>query len=172
MVDYKLAYKRFIDKTRAENKKDGYKLRADFDRASSKNLEIHHVKPRALGGTNALNNLVVLSHDEHIFAHFLLNLSLYQQKNWRGLQKIDYHVDLPAKFWRRNAFRNLKVKMWLSGKKAPCSTFTMRQAAQYVACIRRMNPFKEETVQKCMWKVFLLAKSNRNFGGVKLMFDC
>lgn len=34
--------------------------------------ERHHIVPRSIGGTNECGNIILLSHDDHLFAHILL----------------------------------------------------------------------------------------------------
>ncbi len=57
-MNYQQIYQRLIDRARIRDL-EGYK-------------EIHHILPRCLGGTNAEENLVALTPEEHYVAHQLL----------------------------------------------------------------------------------------------------
>lgn len=58
-MDYKAAYDRLVQMARQRACVDGYS-------------EKHHILPRCLGGSNAKDNLVVLTAEEHFLAHQLL----------------------------------------------------------------------------------------------------
>lgn len=87
-MDFKAEYLAFIAAARARNKNLGMKLKkrnkifkaSNFLRSS---YQVHHVIPRSCGGKNALDNVVALTPDEHVVAHFLYNVSVQQQKNIR-----------------------------------------------------------------------------------------
>ena len=61
-----------------------------YEVRSDKKLEVHHVKPKQLGGSNKFKNLVLLSHDDHVYAHLLLNLALAQKNCDADLFRLDY----------------------------------------------------------------------------------
>ena len=42
--------------------------------------EVHHILPKVNGGTNEKSNLVPLMHDEHVIAHFLMNLAILENR--------------------------------------------------------------------------------------------
>lgn len=87
-MDFKAEYLAFIAAARARNKNLGMKLKkrnkifkaSNFLRSS---YQVHHVIPRSCGGRNTLDNVVALTPDEHVVAHFLYNVSVQQQKNIR-----------------------------------------------------------------------------------------
>lgn len=58
-MNYKAHYERLIERARTREKPTGY-------------IEIHHVKPRCMGGTDEQENLVPLTPEEHFTAHLLL----------------------------------------------------------------------------------------------------
>ena len=57
-MDYKRVYNEFISDRKSKDV-IGYS-------------EKHHIIPKALGGSNAKNNLIILSASDHLFAHLLL----------------------------------------------------------------------------------------------------
>ena len=58
-MNYKKIYKALIKKAQLRGKVNGY-------------TEKHHIKPRALGGSDKSHNLVILTPREHFIAHLLL----------------------------------------------------------------------------------------------------
>ena len=58
-MNYRDHYERLICRARARSNLSGY-------------VEIHHVLPRCLGGTDDAENLVALTPEEHLVAHLLL----------------------------------------------------------------------------------------------------
>lgn len=48
-------------------------------------LESHHIKPRAIGGSNDASNLVLLTAKEHLFAHWFLAKAKNEAWRWRAL---------------------------------------------------------------------------------------
>ena len=62
-MDYLNIYKKFITSRR--------ELEANLI-ASNEYIEIHHIVPRSLGGSNCSSNLISLSAEDHYFAHLLL----------------------------------------------------------------------------------------------------
>lgn len=79
-MDYQLVYRRFIE-SRRSRRVDGY-------------FEVHHVLPRAFGGDDSDENLIILSPEDHFFAHLLLAkiyggrmiaaLFLMSNRRWMG----------------------------------------------------------------------------------------
>jgi hypothetical protein len=59
-MNYNIIYSKFIESRPIRNKEHG------------KGLEIHHILPRSLGGTNDTANLITLTAKEHWIAHRLL----------------------------------------------------------------------------------------------------
>lgn len=62
-MNYKAIYEQFIDDRRGKE--------AALS-ASGEYREVHHVRPRALGGDNQPSNLISLTPEDHLFAHLLL----------------------------------------------------------------------------------------------------
>lgn len=50
-------------------------------------IEIHHILPRCMGGTDKLDNLIKLTPEDHFFAHLLL-AKAYGGKNWLALSSM------------------------------------------------------------------------------------
>ena len=121
MVNYRTAYNRLISQARKRMLSDGIVTKRQILKASGNEvgLQIHHVKPKKFGGLNLAQNLVLLSKNEHRWAHMLLNLALYQEKNFSSLRKLNYAntvVDLPRAFKRKNALKDLKLELHVSEK--------------------------------------------------------
>ena len=57
-----LKYEDFINEIKLENR----------DLTHENGYEIHHILPKALGGTNDPSNLVKLTYFEHLVAHYLI----------------------------------------------------------------------------------------------------
>ena len=120
MIDYMTAYKRFISSAK-KKMRDIDSKRKLYEVQSDKKLEVHHVKPKQLGGNNKLKNLVLLSYDDHVYAHLLLNLALAQKNCYADLFRLDY-TNVPSSILkmlkdRKNIFRGLKIDVFISGKK-------------------------------------------------------
>ena len=73
--------------------------------------EIHHIKPRCLGGPDDTLNLVELTPEEHLIAHLLL------VKMYPGNNKLVYAANL-----MRGRFGNNKKYGWL--RRAVASSFS------------------------------------------------
>ena len=84
-------YNSYISSIRKRNEECNvvFKFKRRFKRVwiantdgSNKRLqwEIHHILPKVNGGTNETSNLVPLMHDEHVIAHFLMNLAILENR--------------------------------------------------------------------------------------------
>ena len=51
--------------------------------------ERHHIKPKALGGNNSRNNVVVLTLKEHFLAHLVLSIRLKLQMLYEGRKSLN-----------------------------------------------------------------------------------
>lgn len=105
-----------------------------YEVQSDEKLEVHHINPKQLGGSNKLKNLVLLSHDDHIYAHLLLNLALAQKHCYADLFSLAY-TNVPSGILkmlkdRKNIFRGLKIDMFISGKKHTPTTMSIVEAAK------------------------------------------
>ena len=168
MVDYRTAYKRFISSAKKkmrgiDSKRKLYEIRSD------EKLEIHHIKPKCIGGNNKLKNLVLMTHDEHIYAHLLLNLALAQEHNYANLFSLSY-INIPSGMLkmlkdRKNIFRGLKVDMFISGKKHAPTTMSIVEAAKIFCVLSRKNYTNELLLDTEVTNVVRLALfSNSKFG--------
>lgn len=171
-MNYKAAYQRFIAKAKAQNLKDGFATKkAIYKRKTALDCQIHHIKPRSLGGSSEIDNLVLLSPEDHIYAHCLLDLSLYQSGNKKALERLDYHYGKIKKkdMLKRTGFRKLKVEMQFNCKKSDKPlVFTLMKAAKYIAFIQKFNPDNEKDVLKCVAKCILIAKRDSSYAGITM----
>lgn len=73
-MNYQLHYDLLIEKTKFQNRKR-------FKRSHPEYIyyENHHITPRCLGGTDLLENLILLTPEEHFLAHLLLS-KIYPDK--------------------------------------------------------------------------------------------
>lgn len=95
----------------------------------TKNYEIHHIKPKCMGGNNEYENLVRLTYREHFFAHKLLTLmyknnekllySYYKMNNYRGRHHNSKHYEkVKSKFYKFLSKR-MKINNPMKGKDSP-----------------------------------------------------
>lgn len=176
MVNYRTAYNRFVtlaQKKLAKHQLDTHHKRHCFCRKHK--LEIHHITPKNLGGTNDFNNLVLLSHDDHIYAHFLLNLALFQEGKQEELAKLNY-PEIPAKMLdmlnlRKNILRGLKVEVFVSGKNNPPTIMSIREITKILCVIRRWNFTNQLLFSSMLIKVIRAALFFRPVSGIKLRLN-
>ena len=95
VMNYGIAYSRFIGGLRRRK------------RLPPGRIQLHHVTPRSLGGGE---DVVQVTEDEHEYAHFLLNMALFQKGRARDLEKVDYGYRPQCfRIARNRAFRALRV---------------------------------------------------------------
>lgn len=168
MIKYRTAYKRFVSS--AKKKMHGIDTKRKlYEIQSDEKLEIHHIKPKQLGGNNQLKNLVLMSHEDHIYAHLLLNLALAQEHNYANLMSLSY-TNVPSGMLkmlesRKNIFRGLKIDMFISGKKWPPTTMSIVEAARILCILARKNPDNKLVLDGMVTEVIRLALfANSKFG--------
>ena len=171
MIVYMTAYKRFISSAKKkmcgiDSKRKLYEVQSD------KKLEVHHVKPKQLGGNNKLKNLVLLSYDDHVYAHLLLNLALAQKNCYADLFRLDYTnvpKDIPKMLKeRKNIFRGLKIDMFIAGKKHTPTTMSIVEAARLFCIFARKNPNDNMFFDDMVTEVIKVAIFNDSKFGYKL----
>ena len=93
-MNYNKLYSRFIESKRSRPlvKESGY--------------EFHHIQPKSLGGSNQKNNLVKLSHKEHLKAHE------YLAEMYNGEAKLKMEIALGVMKHDRNITRHTSLKLW------------------------------------------------------------
>ena len=173
MIDYMTAYKRFISS--AKKKMHGIdSKRKLYEVQSDKKLEVHHVKPKQLGGNSKFKNLVLLSYDDHVYAHLLLNLALAQKNCYADLFRLDY-TNVPSSILkmlkdRKNIFRGLKIDMFISGKNHAPTTMSIVEAARILCILARYNYENKMLLAKMTTEVIRLALFHRSKFGYKMKF--
>ena len=173
MIDYMVAYKRFISSAKKKMCGIDSKLKL-YEVRSDKKLEVHHVKPKQLGGNSKFKNLVLLSHDDHVYAHLLLNLALAQKNCNADLFRLDY-TNVPSSILkmlkdRKNIFRGLKIDMFISGKKQPPITISIVEAARILCILARYNYENTMLLANMTTEVIRLALFNKSKFGYKMKF--
>lgn len=143
-----------------------------YEVQSDEKLEVHHINPKQLGGSNKLKNLVLLSHDDHVYAHLLLNLALAQRHCYTELFSLSY-TNVPSGILkmlkeRKNTFRGLKVDMFISGKKHTPTTMSIVEAAKIFCVLGRKNYTNELLLDTEVTNVVRLALFNNSKFGYKL----
>jgi len=95
-MNYNKLYSRFIESKRSRPlvKELGY--------------EFHHIQPKSLGGSNQKNNLVKLSHKEHLKAHE------YLAEMYNGEAKLKMEIALGVMKHDRDITRQTSLKLWES----------------------------------------------------------
>ena len=172
MIDYMTAYKRFISS--AKKKMHGIDSKRKLYEVQSDNkLEAHHVKPKQLGGNSKLKNLVLLSYDDHVYAHLLLNLALAQE-NCSELFRLNY-TNVPSSILkmlkdRKNIFRGLKIDMFISGKNHAPTTMSIVEAARIFCILARYNYENKILLAKMTAEVIRLALFHKSKFGYKMKF--
>ena len=173
MIDYMVAYKRFISSAKKKMCGIDSKLKL-YEVRSDKKLEVHHVKPKQLGGNNTLKNLVLLSYDDHVYAHLLLNLALAQKNCYADLFGLDY-TNVPSSILkmlkdRKNIFRGLKIDVFIFGKKQSLITMSIVDAAKILCILARYNYENEMLLASMTAEVIRLALFNKSKFGYKMKF--
>ena len=173
MLDYMTAYKRFISSAKKKMRGIDSKRKL-YEVQSDKKLEVHHVKPKQLGGNNKLKNLVLLSYDDHVYAHLLLNLALAQKNCYADLFRLDY-TNVPSSILkmlkdRKNIFRGLKIDMFISGKKQSPITMSIVDAAKILCVLARYNYENKMLLAKMTTEVIRLALFHKSKFGYKMKF--
>ena len=143
-----------------------------YEVQSDEKLEVHHITPKQLGGSNKLKNLVLLSHDDHVYAHLLLNLALAQEHNYANLTSLSY-TNVPSGMLkmlkdRKNIFRGLKIDMFISGKKHTPTTMSIVEAAKIFCILGRKNYTNELLLDTEVTNVVRLATFSGSKFGYKL----
>ena len=173
MINYRTAYKRFISSAKKkmngiDSKQKIYKVKVGSD----EKLEVHHIIPKRLGGSNKLKNLVLLSTDDHVYAHFLLNLALAQRQCYNDIFSLGYKnvpKDIPKMLKeRKNIFRGLKIDMFIAGKKHTPTTMSIVEAARLFCIFARKNPNDNMFFDDMVTEVIKVAIFNDSKFGYKL----
>lgn len=143
-----------------------------YEVQSDEKLEVHHINPKQLGGSNKLKNLVLLSHDDHVYAHLLLNLALAQKHCYTELFSLSY-TNVPSGILkmlkdRKNIFRGLKVDMFIAGKKHTPTTMSIVEAAKIFCVLGRKNYTNELLLDTEVTNVVRLATFSGSKFGYKL----
>ena len=173
MIDYMTAYKRFISSAK-KKMHDIDSKRKLYEVGSAEKLEVHHVKSKQLGGNNKFKNLVLLSHDDHVYAHLLLNLALAQKNCYDDIFRLAY-VNVPSSILkmikdRKNIFRGLKIDVLISGKKQSSITMSIVDAAKILCILARYNYENEMLLASMTAEVIRLALFNKSKFGYKMKF--
>ena len=173
MVNYTIAYNRFIASAKKrmhgiDSKRKLYEVQSD------EKLEVHHVCPKNLKGSNELKNLVLLTHDEHKYAHLLLNLALVQKHLYGELMHL-YYTDLPSNLLsmieqKKNIFRDLKIDLFAAGKKHAPNTMSIVEAAKIFCILSRQNYENRPVLDSMTTTVIRLAIFSGSKFGYKMKF--
>jgi hypothetical protein len=145
-----------------------------YEVQSDEKLEVHHVNPKNFNGSNKLKNLVLLTHEEHKYAHFLLNLALVQRHNYGELMSLSY-TDVPSGLLkmveaRRSALRGLKIDIFVSGKKHPPTTMSIIEAARLLCILARVNPDNRLLLDSMVTEAVKLSMFHKSKFGYKMKF--
>ena len=106
MVDFGKQYDAFIKAKWCECEKQGITKAI----GKKRKLEIHHIVPKSLlvmkqfrrvVANNKLHNTVMMSTDDHIFAHLLLNLAFEQRGNNDWTNKLSFTRKIPKTLFRK-----------------------------------------------------------------------
>lgn len=173
MVNYRIAYNRFIASAKKrmhgiDSKRKLYEVQSD------EKLEVHHIHPKNLGGNNKLKNLVLLTNEEHKYAHLLLNLALVQRHAYAELIHL-YYTDLPSNLLnmieqKKNIFRDLKIDLFVSGKKHAPNTISIVEAAKIFCILSRQNYENRSVLDSMTTTIIRLALFSGSKFGYKMMF--
>ena len=173
MINYRIAYKRLVCTAKKKQLHLDSKAKL-FNVASKNNFEVHHIYPKSIGGSNKLKNLVMLLHDEHVYAHMLLNFALLQENNIGTLRRLDYGQVvsnlLKMVKERKNAFRGLKIDVYVSGKKHQPNTMSIAEATKLFCCLHRLNFENEVFFNDMMKKVMHNAMFAKTICGYLVKF--
>lgn len=170
-MNYMLAYERFCAAKRKQNAAASLlsSKTAIVKKHKKDGLQLHHMKPRRLNGADTLSNYVLLSREDHVFAHLLLDIALCQQGKTETVKKLDYGAYLlPESFFKKNALKGLKIDIVFPGKKkTDFKTCSLKQAGFYYACIRQRDITSRDALTSSTWAVLRKAVVNGSKGGSK-----
>jgi hypothetical protein len=93
-MDYNIRYQRFIE------------LKKHRPLVKEKGYEFHHILPKCLGGSNKKDNLIKLTHKEHLRAH------QYLAKMYKGEAKLKMEIALGVMKHDRDITRKTSLKLW------------------------------------------------------------
>ena len=167
MVDFGKQYDAFIKAKWRECKKQGITKAI----GKKRKFEIHHIVPKSLlvmkrfrrvVANNKQHNTVMMSTDDHIFAHLLLNLAFEQRGNNDWTKKLSFTRKIP-----KTLFRKL-----LKGK-------FLTQVKFEVKFLNRQNQDKTirmSALDAMHYMAFVLGYDPRNNNGcyiaLNLLFNC
>lgn len=168
-MNYKTAYDRMMLAAKKKNLADGI---TSLRKLYEANGEVHHIVPRKFGGKDIIDNLVLLSNEDHIYAHFLLNLALIQEHDFSNLQRLSY-AKVPHSIYamlkdRKSTLRQLKVNMFICGKKQPPNTMSIVDAAKFFCMLARQNYDNTVLLANMTCKIMQLAMFSHSKFGYKL----
>ena len=167
-MNYKTAYDRMMLAAKKKNLADGIDSIRKLYKAKG---EVHHILPKKFGGANTFENMVVLDHNDHVYAHILLNLSLLQKNEIQKLEALGY-TQVPENLRKmlkaQNALKHLNIAMYILGKKWPPTLMSIDTASRYMCVIARVNPDNELMVDHMVSKVFGYAMFGKSKFGYKM----
>lgn len=132
--------------------------------------EQHHIIPRSMGGKDTFDNLILLSIEEHVEAHYLLALQYendVEHKNW-------YYANINAAWLvchgksKFTARKREEVEAWLKNEDAQKITLELKErirAAKYPNLIHGQDTYKNKPriwVCKGTQKPIRILESSRN----------
>ena len=163
-MNYRVAYDRFILRAIRKNFENGIKVNPTINCDRPNGMEIHHIVPKILGGTNKSSNLVLMSTTDHVYAHILLNLALLQEQKYQDLDKLSYHSfnGNSKDIFSQNAIKNLKVLVGIEGKKHML-VLGIVEAAKYFCFGHRQNYMRNDNLYVMARKILhtgIFRKSN------------
>jgi hypothetical protein len=174
MINYRTTYNRFVSSAKKKMVESNLNSLPKIYRFQRKDkLEVHHIVPKILGGSkNDPNNLVLLTHDEHIYAHFLLNLALFQEGHHEKLVQLGYS-GFPEKMLemlntRKNVLRGLKIKMFINGKKYDPTIMSIREVVKFFCMLARKSFTNQIFFNDIFIKVMRAALFSKSMYGFKL----
>ena len=174
MVNYAIAYQKFISAAKKKNAADRLDSRLKMYHSKG---EVHHVKPKCLGGDNSISNLVVLHPNDHIYAHLLLNMAhLQKNANDDSICPLSYYQKLHSNFvfrkWlkSKHAFKDLKVDVYVRGKKQTPTTMSLDTAAKYFCFVCRLDLENKSMIDSMYERIFKMAMLKQSRFGYKVRF--
>ena len=170
-MDYMLAYKRFCQKAKNDNKKNGIVSLAQYNRLRSSSHQVHHILPKILGGKNSASNYILLDDNAHKYAHVLLNLALIQKGNADAIKRLNYFDCPEIRFLaKQNAMKSCKLAVYVEGKKHEPIVMHLPQAAKYFCFVARRSFMDNDALECLECQLIKMAMMNKAKFGYKVAF--
>lgn len=158
---------------RAHGNNRVYMLSPDGVKSRVHTWEIHHILPKVNGSTNDVSNLVALSHEEHIVAHFLMNMAIVENPGLCTKKHTKYPFGLKYFFIVKSFIPdilNLRIQACFNHKNEKGTIIgSLLDISRYVCVLQGIDAYDELEMVSCavnvIKKVFMKNHKLQMAGG-------